>query len=111
MTESKSKDRTGDVLRDAADDLQEDWPWYAEALRVMRDCLSLMGDVEGETGRLARAALKRAVQAAQGGASPTHDPEALLKTLLVEARRSEDSKEFTQYVLEEIEIYFKGAST
>jgi len=62
-----SADRTGDVLKDAANDLQSDWPWYAEAFRTMHDCLKSMAETPGEMGDRARAAIRAAEVAAEGG--------------------------------------------
>jgi hypothetical protein len=62
-----SKDRTGDVLRDAADDIQSDWPWYADAMRLMHESLKSLAEVPGETGARALSMLRRAERAAEGG--------------------------------------------
>jgi hypothetical protein len=65
--DTESTDRTGDILRDAADDLQNDWPWYADAFRTMHECLRSMAEIPGEAGERAKAAIVAAEQAAQGG--------------------------------------------
>jgi hypothetical protein len=56
---------TTDVLRDAASDIENDWPWYADAMRIMQEGLQSMA--ETQVGDLAREVLRRAVEAAQGG--------------------------------------------
>jgi hypothetical protein len=62
-----SVNRTGDVLKDAANDIQSDWPWYADAIRTMHDCLKSMAESPGEMGDRAREAIRQAELAAQGG--------------------------------------------
>lgn len=66
----ESRERTGDVLMDAADDIQADWPWYADAMRTMHECLKSMAEAPSEPqdmSRRAREAIRRAEEAAQGG--------------------------------------------
>ncbi len=58
----RNTNRTGDVLADAADDLEDDWPWYAVAMRCMVDGLRELA----ATNEVARLVLERAKRAAEG---------------------------------------------
>lgn len=63
----ESRDRTGDILRDAADDLRDDWPWYADALLVMLNGLrTIAGRSVGPDAREAASVLEHAERVAEG---------------------------------------------
>jgi hypothetical protein len=61
-----STDRTGDILHDATVDLESDWPWYADAMRVMHEGLKGIIERGGDDADAARDTLRRAELAAQG---------------------------------------------
>jgi hypothetical protein len=66
---ASQRNRTGDILHDAAYDLDEEWPFHALAFRSMRTALEsiVKYSTDAEDRRYARAALKRAVIWAEGG--------------------------------------------
>lgn len=67
MPRGPDQDRTGDILKDAADDIEDDWPFHAKALRVMHGALKgLSQSSDEETRAVASLALQTAEQAANG---------------------------------------------
>jgi hypothetical protein len=67
VKEVESGDRTGDVLLDAANDLRDDWPWYADAMLVMRNGLETIANRSvGPDAREARSVLDHAERLVRG---------------------------------------------
>jgi hypothetical protein len=64
---TESNNRTGDILHDAATDLEPDWPWYADAMRAMHDGLKAIVERGGDEALAAQDVIERAERLAQGG--------------------------------------------